>query len=250
MRENYKQTTSNVVESFISVRIKLSNDLILRYSTLDFDIKLHSEVYKPCIDIKSISSTIMSARDSGITIIVYDDLSKCDLSSSRVEISFNNRVLNDTQQIIYIGSIGSCLHMDNMSYELQILPLFYSLNKSIGEFFSPLCRASLGDKRCGKDLSTFTFTGIIMTILDGRTFIGNHQQQKSGYFLNGMIIFADGVRIQIENESDRVVTMILKSSREIVLGERYSIIAGCDKSISTCKNKFCNVINFRGEPFI
>jgi hypothetical protein len=33
-------------------------------------------------------------------------------------------------------------------------------------------------------------------------------------------------------------------------GDNYTMIAGCDKSMSTCKTKFSNVINFRGEPYL
>jgi hypothetical protein len=33
-------------------------------------------------------------------------------------------------------------------------------------------------------------------------------------------------------------------------GDSYTMIAGCDKSMSTCNTKFSNVINFRGEPYL
>ena len=33
-------------------------------------------------------------------------------------------------------------------------------------------------------------------------------------------------------------------------GDNYSMIAGCDKTFETCKTKFSNTINFRGEPYV
>ena len=34
------------------------------------------------------------------------------------------------------------------------------------------------------------------------------------------------------------------------LGSAVKVVVGCDKIIKTCANKFCNAINFRGEPFV
>jgi uncharacterized phage protein (TIGR02218 family) len=34
----------------------------------------------------------------------------------------------------------------------------------------------------------------------------------------------------------------------IAAGDAFSIIAGCDKSPSTCQTKFANILNFRGFP--
>ena len=33
-------------------------------------------------------------------------------------------------------------------------------------------------------------------------------------------------------------------------GDGYSVVAGCDKTLATCKTKFNNVVNFRGYPYI
>ena len=37
---------------------------------------------------------------------------------------------------------------------------------------------------------------------------------------------------------------------EVVVGDRIRIVPGCDGEPSTCKNRFHNMINFRGEPYI
>jgi uncharacterized phage protein (TIGR02218 family) len=33
-------------------------------------------------------------------------------------------------------------------------------------------------------------------------------------------------------------------------GDTYSITAGCDKQMGTCKTRFSNLVNFRGEPYV
>ena len=36
----------------------------------------------------------------------------------------------------------------------------------------------------------------------------------------------------------------------IQVGDAYSVYAGCDKLLASCKTKFNNVINFRGFPHV
>jgi hypothetical protein len=46
------------------------------------------------------------------------------------------------------------------------------------------------------------------------------------------------------------VTLFLKTIYPITVGDSFIIQPGCDKLLSTCKAKFNNVINFRGEPSV
>jgi uncharacterized phage protein (TIGR02218 family) len=34
----------------------------------------------------------------------------------------------------------------------------------------------------------------------------------------------------------------------IVAGDAFQVVAGCDKSLASCRDKFANVLNFRGFP--
>ena len=34
------------------------------------------------------------------------------------------------------------------------------------------------------------------------------------------------------------------------LGDTFTIVAGCDGNATTCRNRFHNLVNFRGEPYI
>jgi uncharacterized phage protein (TIGR02218 family) len=38
--------------------------------------------------------------------------------------------------------------------------------------------------------------------------------------------------------------------RSLSAGDTFSITAGCDKSFSTCRDRFANILNFRGFPHI
>jgi uncharacterized phage protein (TIGR02218 family) len=46
------------------------------------------------------------------------------------------------------------------------------------------------------------------------------------------------------------MTMQLPMPYALTVGDAYSLQPGCDKLLATCKVKFNNVLNFRGEPHV
>ncbi|WAC08905.1 MAG: phage BR0599 family protein [Thermodesulfobacteriota bacterium] len=50
--------------------------------------------------------------------------------------------------------------------------------------------------------------------------------------------------------STTTFTLFLAMPKTIQIGDTYEAYPGCDKKVSTCEDKYDNVINFRGEPFV
>ena len=50
--------------------------------------------------------------------------------------------------------------------------------------------------------------------------------------------------------SDERLTLFLSMPFPIQVGDTFSVYAGCDKRLTTCIDKFANVTNFRGEPYV
>ena len=46
------------------------------------------------------------------------------------------------------------------------------------------------------------------------------------------------------------LVLVLPMPYTIAVGNTYSLIAGCDKTFPTCRDRFSNVLNFRGEPYL
>jgi len=76
----------------------------------------------------------------------------------------------------------------------------------------------------------------------------------SGYFDRGVITFTSGPNTGLSQEVKSYVTgqltLILPMPYTVAVGNTYSLIAGCDKSFPTCRDRFDNVVNFRGEPYL
>lgn len=56
--------------------------------------------------------------------------------------------------------------------------------------------------------------------------------------------------MEVKEFAETEIILALPFPYQIQVGDNFEAIAGCDKTISTCKSKFNNIINFRGEPHI
>jgi hypothetical protein len=77
---------------------------------------------------------------------------------------------------------------------------------------------------------------------------------EAGYFDGGLMTIDDGANAGFSREVKTYVpgqiTLQLPFPYTVEVGAAYTLVAGCDKSFATCKEKFNNVLNFRGEPYI
>lgn len=140
------------------------------------------------------------------------------------------------------------------SYVIIIKGLVDELDTNITEIYTPLCRARLGDNRCGINLSSYTYTGQVTSINNERIFFDTSRTEATGFFDKGVIKFTSGLNSGFSTEVGRSdstkINLSIPFPNQINIGDQYIISAGCDKTFSTCKAKYSNAINFRGEPHI
>jgi uncharacterized phage protein (TIGR02218 family) len=76
----------------------------------------------------------------------------------------------------------------------------------------------------------------------------------SGYFDHGLVTWTSGANVgrsmEIKAYVPGQVTLQLPMPHAIAIGDTYSIVAGCDKTLPTCRDRFDNVVNMRAEPYI
>lgn len=150
------------------------------------------------------------------------------------------------------------------------------LQQEIVELYSPECRADLGDSRCGVNLALpqFNYTGTVDSVtVPRRKFIdaGSLGQGTStsvsgavsDVFRFGKLTWLDpsgspsgsnlnaGLSMEVKKWSGNGEFELFESMPyTIQVGDTFFVTFGCDKSLTTCKKRFNNVVNFRGEPFI
>lgn len=139
-------------------------------------------------------------------------------------------------------------------FTAELRGMAQKLQQNVGELYQPSCRATLGDARCGKDLTSFTFTGTVQTVTGNRLIFDSSLVQVNDYFTYGLITFTGGLNVGLSMEVKTYTTgeilLQLQMPYSVQVGDSFSIVAGCAKRIiEDCKTKFNNVINFRGEPY-
>ena len=128
------------------------------------------------------------------------------------------------------------------------------LQQAIGEVYTSGCRATLGDGRCKVSLASYTFTGSVTATEASFAFKDNSKMQANGYFAGGVVKFTsganNGLSMEVRDFSAGRFNLFLPMPSAIVLGDSFTVSAGCDKQVDTCISRFNNAVNFRGEPHV
>lgn len=136
----------------------------------------------------------------------------------------------------------------------EVRGLTQRLSQTLGELFSPSCRASMGDSRCKVNLAGYTSTASVTEVVSQQRIKASGLSQASGYFDYGLITFTsganDGLSMEVKTYTTGDVTLVLPMPYAIEVGDGFSIHAGCDRTFETCVTRFNNALNFRGEPHL
>jgi hypothetical protein len=78
---------------------------------------------------------------------------------------------------------------------------------------------------------------------------------EAGYFDSGTIEFTTGanagiVQRQIKAYQEGQITLFQALPYSAAIGDQYVIVAGCDKTLATCRDRFDNVANRRAEDYV
>lgn len=166
-----------------------------------------------------------------------------------------NRILMRT------GSLGEVSRAGNL-FKAEVRGLAHYLQQPNGRLYQYTCDADLGDKRCKVNLeqSAFKASGTAIEFLSPRKFVatGSVVPFTNNFFTGGLVEIESGpalgqkIEVKTHSKINAVVTIeCWEPVREpLTPGTTFEVRAGCDKTFATCKEKFGNVVNFRGFPHL
>jgi uncharacterized phage protein (TIGR02218 family) len=191
-----------------------------------------------------------------------DELAQGRFDDAQVEIFRVNWAEPEQRLLMNSGSLGEVKRSEN-SFNVEVRGLSHYLQQPRGRLIQYGCDATLGDQRCTVDVgvgSSFRVSGSVVDVQSRHAFtVVGFDGFLSGWFARGSIIWQSG-----NNTSD---SMEIKQHRvlengevffelwqdmafDIVGGDTFVAVAGCDKQFSTCRDKFSNQVNFRGFPHV
>ncbi len=192
-----------------------------------------------------------------------DSLAEADLAAglyddAKVEIFRVNWEEAAQRVLMRSGSLGE-VKRAGTAFAAEVRGLAHYLQQPKGRVFQYTCDADLGDARCGIDLNdpAYNGTGTIASVTDERRFTASNLDSfASEWFTQGLLTFTSGAalgqKIEVKRHTNTggVVTFELwqPALGPLLTGQTFTVTAGCDKTLETCKAKFANVVSFRGFP--
>jgi uncharacterized phage protein (TIGR02218 family) len=176
----------------------------------------------------------------------------------RVEAWLVNWAVPAQRHLMRKGSIGEVRRAGN-SFTAEIRSLSHALDQPRGRIFRATCDADLGDQRCTIDLAGAAWTAsatVITTDGFARLSASAPGDRPTGFFDQGVLIFTSGANAgrksevlrHVRDDDGDHIELWQAMVEAIVVGDGFTISAGCDKRFSTCRDRFDNAVNFRGFP--
>lgn len=192
-----------------------------------------------------------------------DRLSEGDLAAglyddAAIEIFRVNWQAPAQRVLMRAGSLGE-IRRGDVAFTAEVRGLAHYLQQPKGRLFQYACDADLGDARCGVDLTTAgnRAAGAVLTVTANRLFTASGLGHvTSGWLTRGLLTWTSGansgqaIELRRHSLTASIATLELwqAASQPIASGDTFSVTAGCDKQLATCRDKFANVVNFRGFP--
>lgn len=214
-----------------------------------------------------IDSTLGLAVDNLAVMGALSDatLNEADLAAGRydnadIEIWRANWASPDQRVLMRKGNLGE-VKRGHTGFTAEMRGLAAQLNQETGRVFAFSCDADLGDARCTIDLTNAAFhgTGAVIAASDARRFtVSGLDAFAKAWFAGGKLVWTGGANaaramdVKRHAVSGTNVTLELwqPMSEALAPGDAFTITAGCDKQFTTCKAKFANAANFRGQPYM
>lgn len=192
--------------------------------------------------------------------ITENDLMRGRYDGARVEVHLVNWADCDQHMLLKVQEIGDVTR-DAGQFQAELRSFASRLGEPQGRVYIRRCDATLGDARCGVDLSASAMRaeGVVVSVPDAsRLLLSGVRTVPEGFFRFGVLTFLDGdnhgQRLEIETHAVKdgllEVALWLPLESSPSAGDRVVLTAGCDKAFSTCRANFANHLNFRGFPHI
>lgn len=190
-----------------------------------------------------------------------DRVTEADIMAGRFDAARVRQWLVDWSDVsariqMFEGALGE-IRVAGGAFEAELRGLAETLNHPLGRSFLKTCDRDLGDAKCGVNVTdpTFAAEGVVLASA-GRVHLDwdDGGRYAVGWFSGGALVWLSGanvglsglVRMDGGRGVGRRLTLWAEARAEIREDDRFRVVAGCDKHLGTCRDKFANVLNFRG----
>lgn len=245
------------------LRITRRDGLTLGFAALDRDVLIDGVLYRarPGLTVQAlVTSASLDVENLELTVLTDDpDVVVADVRAGLwdnaefvlFEADYDNVTFG--ANVLQRGRMGQARPRGpDIVFELRGLKAL--LAQAQGEVTSKTCRATLGDARCTVDLAPYTETGTLTAVTSRMVFADSGRAEADDWFVEGVLTFTSGAnagtshKVRLFAAGQFTLTLPCVFNPEV--GDTYEVIAGCQRRLEDCRDKFDNVVNFQGEPHL
>ncbi len=139
------------------------------------------------------------------------------------------------------------------SFTVEMLGATAFLDEPVAPLTSPTCRAEFGDRRCKLGLHRFQTESQVLSVAGDEIEVAAVGTDAADYRF-GSLRFLDGANCGLSHAivggQGNILLLADRPVQAVAEGARVLLTQGCDKNFATCRDRFANSVNFRGEPYL
>ncbi len=252
--------------------IALKSGTVLRYTTWDTSLNVLGNLFltgpphlqrsrieeKIALEATSLELEIAASTSdtiSGVPILQMIAAGPFDGAMVKIERLFMDSSGVQIGTVVrFSGIVGAIDEIQRASAKLTVDALVSLLDQQLPALvLQPNCTNTLFDARCGLVKASF---GENLSAQAGSTVnkLISNSIKPDQYYDNGQLVFTSGANNGLVKAVKQYVgqQFFFNSPLPFVpsAGDGFTAYPGCDKTQNTCTNKFANLQNFEGFPFV
>jgi len=247
----YEFTKNGVVSRFANYGVDVTaNSLVWTAENIsDNGIALALEVISEGVEL-----TIRTADNAHLAVQWMDRLN---MQNAQVQIYETDAddLTFDALKPLYVGQIERVQYEPEGLVILELSSIFRTAERSVPQMqFQRTCNNRTFDGNCGLVAATFTTTGISTALTDAYVEaaafgVKTAAEADPDWFALGKVTIGNEVRLC--TGTDGANRLYLNAPfRQAIVGDFVSATAGDNKRVGTCLQKFNNLANFNGFPYL
>ncbi len=256
-----KTTVAPYATAATCVRIECTNGLVVRLTAYPLDLVMSGHTYRtdygydPSAFAATASFSPAAVDIEGIVAaagVSRDALASGVFDNARVYVFRTNFLAPvEDEEEIAAGFFGKTTLEDDR-YRIEGMSINDALNQSTGLVYQASCPRTFGDAGCTKSLAALTVTGTLTHVTSASVVRDAARGEAADWFGAGTIAFTSGNNAGLKalevksHAADGTVETFEPFYYAPQVGDAYTMISGCRKRETDCRDKYANLINFLG----
>jgi uncharacterized phage protein (TIGR02218 family) len=242
-------------------RVERRDGICLGFTSHDRDLVVDGLAYRAAPGMLPSAVSVSDDFDSSTLdvsgALTSDSIGEADLEAGRWDRAAVSLFLIDWEDPqgerlhLVRGELGDVTVKAN-GFEAELRGAAALLERAVAEQTSPGCRAELGDRRCRVDMAgRVRVTTVTAAVAEGVVVVAGPAGPAHVF---GRLRWIGGANSGLESliSACEGSELVLQEPPPfaVSVGDLVELREGCDKSFATCRARFANAENFRGEPHL